>query len=894
MKKLVFLTFLISLIFPCLYADERGDLENVESITKSNIPAPVNKSEQTPQSENKQPNMVHQKSLNSKKGPFFQANIGAGFLYFSGIKGSTYVKYADPLTSATQQPLQGEIAFTGPIRYNRTPLFEFILGYEWTRWLKGALSYQHQGGISVQTPMQRNSHTVAQTTNVGAWSQLRSDLSLDAIMFKFVFDAPQIKLNKNMVMKPYLGLGVGPSWQSWTNVSMQQSVVEDRVFSNVPVPLRNKYVANAAFMVDVGIKFNNLNPNKDFSVVLGCKYNEWGQACNIGKISQQGAPDTGLPFPFSVKILYSFAPYLGVQWNFSNNSNVNAPIKICNKNTDRWTPFVANTRYIEQKSSIFTQFNVGAGFLYFSGVNGNIYVRYSEPGAPPNQVTVNQGAIYGTSSFKGSIGYNRTPLFEYLLGYQWTPWIKGALSYQHQGGISVQTAMESGLARNYSLKAAYAPHSQLRSNLSLDAIMAKIYLELPYALICKGVCTSPYLAIGVGPGWQSWTDVELEQTVTFVDSSGRPFISSPLPLRSKYSASAAWMVDVGFHLQNANPNSQFSVFAGCKYNSWGKSGNIGEISEQNEPKRGLVDPFNITMLYSFAPYLGVQWNFSNSYSVNVPVTISGKNINRWKPFIANTRYLEQKPAVFTQFNAGVGFLYFSGINGSTAIEDATPAQTAFANGVWGQSPYKGSMRYNRTPLFEYLLGYRLNSWFKCALSYQHQGGISVQSAMEYGIGSIPTTASNLNPWLQLRANLSLDALMAKAYFELPFAFICKAVATAPYLAAGVGPGWQSWTDIQLEATYVNARRFVFNDPLPLRNKYSANAVWMLDAGFHLQSAYPNSPFSVLIGCKYVQWGQSGNIGKVSQQNEPKRGLRNPFRVKMLYSFAPYLGIEWSF
>jgi len=54
----------------------------------------------------------------------------------------------------------------------------------------------------------------------------------------------------------------------------------------------------------------------NFSVLLGCKYNQWGQARSMGKLSQQGSFKEGLSQPLTVKTVYQIAPYLGVQWNF--------------------------------------------------------------------------------------------------------------------------------------------------------------------------------------------------------------------------------------------------------------------------------------------------------------------------------------------------------------------------------------------------------------------------------------------------------------------------------------------------------------------------------------------------------------------------------------------------
>ena len=109
-------------------------------------------------------------------------------------------------------------------------------------------------------------------------------------------------------------------------------------------------------------------------------------------------------------------------------------------------------------------------------------------------------------------------------------------------------------------------------------------------------------------------------------------------------------------------------------------------------------------------------------------------------------------------------------------------------------PFKGRLSYNRTPLFEFLIGYRINNSIKIALSYQHQAGITIQSKalLAFPDSARPRTDPEV---AQFISNLSLDALMAKLYFELPYSLIFKNLATSPYLAVGIGPGWQTWSRV---------------------------------------------------------------------------------------------------
>jgi len=160
-------------------------------------------------------------------------------------------------------------------------------------------------------------------------------------------------------------------------------------------------------------------------------------------------------------------------------------------------------------------------------------------------------------------------------------------------------------------------------------------------------------------------------------------------------------------------------------------------------------------------------------------------------------------------------------------------------------------------LFEYLVGYKFNNWLKLALSYQHQGGVAIQTKAHQGF---PAGGQSTTDTVRLSSNLTLDSLLAKVYFELPFSMIWRSLSTNPYLAVGVGPGWQSWTNISVN--YIVPENGPFGgEPFALRQKNSANVVWMADAGLRVQSAYPDSKFSVLLGCKYNQWGQARSMGE---------------------------------
>lgn len=237
---------------------------------------------------------------------FYQQNVGIGFLRFSGIRGNLNPTNVTGAVSSNDK-------LVGHLMYNRTPLVEFVIGTDIYRWWKMGISYQHQGGIVVQTRPQ----TVV--ADAGGAVDLTSQVRLDAVQFKVYLLNPRTLVWKNMYYEQYLGLAVGPGWQTW---------IDNRTASVGSVTLRPKFSANCVYTVDLGVKLRKALPSYIMSFTAGCKYTGWGQARSIGKITQQynssaGVSGTGrngfpaaLNNPVSIKTVYQFAPYVGVQFNF--------------------------------------------------------------------------------------------------------------------------------------------------------------------------------------------------------------------------------------------------------------------------------------------------------------------------------------------------------------------------------------------------------------------------------------------------------------------------------------------------------------------------------------------------------------------------------------------------
>lgn len=271
-------------------------------------------------------------------------------------------------------------------------------------------------------------------------------------------------------------------------------------------------------------------------------------------------------------------------------------------------------------------------------------------------------------------------------------------------------------------------------------------------------------------------------------------------------------------------------------------------------------------------------------------------VNSWQPYftwIGNVQ--DQTKTTYTLATMGIGFLYTSDFTGNLA----TVPQVAGANDAGVTLPRQiGKMSYNRTPVYEWMYGYKVFSWMDVLFSVQNQNSVNVQTRFVPGtLGATATGwgAAGETLFYQFRSQLGLNSFMLKLNFELPWVLVWKNWMHAVHFAVGVGPGWQSWTDNRVyvqntpaggtaSETYVNT----------IGQKYSANCVFQLDTGIRVKPATPCADISIMFGCKYNQWGKANNIGLLNQQGEWKKGLFQPVRMDILFSFVPYLGFQWNF
>ncbi len=270
-----------------------------------------------------------------------------------------------------------------------------------------------------------------------------------------------------------------------------------------------------------------------------------------------------------------------------------------------------------------------------------------------------------------------------------------------------------------------------------------------------------------------------------------------------------------------------------------------------------------------------------------------EGVDSWKPYYTLINNVQNDTdRTFATSTVGLGFIYFSHVKGDTSL---TPASARSVTG--GTNTKKvGGFSYNRTPIYDIFFGYRILDWFKVALALQNQNNISFQSRFAPTLvpaGATRTATTSL-PDSQFRANIALNAVYAKFMFELPWIMVMKSWMYALYFNAGVGPCWQSWTDIRQYIQYVTAAGLEATFVNTLHQKYGASALWQLDLGIRAKSASLDAVISFVLGCKFNSWGKIPNIGESTQQGSWGFAFRKPYSARMLYSFAPYMGVQWNF
>lgn len=269
--------------------------------------------------------------------------------------------------------------------------------------------------------------------------------------------------------------------------------------------------------------------------------------------------------------------------------------------------------------------------------------------------------------------------------------------------------------------------------------------------------------------------------------------------------------------------------------------------------------------------------------------------NQWKPYFLHVRNYQANKTSFFQGNVGIGVLYFSGVEGNTGLSNDSFGDNFET--AKSATPVQGRLNYNRSPVYEWVSGYRFTNWLKLGLSFQAQSNLTVSSNWGIVTGNVSRSNTITSAQQKFSANLDLYGVTAKAYFNFPYALVVKMMAVDLFASAGIGPCWQTWRNIVISRqTVPNGVNKNAIENIPLEQKISASALFSSDFGFTTTWLVKSQSFILIKGLRFNLWGQARQMGLQRQQQfvNVRNFLKNPIKIKTVYQFAPYIGLQWNF
>lgn len=279
---------------------------------------------------------------------FCEVETGLGFLYFSGVKG-----ILNPRPQNVYQDIAGTNSTTGihsfPIRgrfqYNRTPIVTVDFGWKLANWIRFSVTMQAQQNIHVRTkPTQvANLRTGAAAGEAASLTQVNFDsfLNLYSIGGKLLFQWTDMVSFSTWSMSLYVGGSCAAAWQEWTAPKSVQLYFNNvdavcNTLTSANISFKDQTFANFSYTGDSGLTFKPTDSFAKLSFKMGCKFIGWGAVRGIGAARNQkdiqrvasSATDAGnVSFPgpavypsifkpIRVRTIYSWAPYIGFNWEF--------------------------------------------------------------------------------------------------------------------------------------------------------------------------------------------------------------------------------------------------------------------------------------------------------------------------------------------------------------------------------------------------------------------------------------------------------------------------------------------------------------------------------------------------------------------------------------------------
>lgn len=241
-------------------------------------------------------------------------NVGIGFLYFAGNHGSFNSNEA---ISPNQRvdldySTNGRDSLSHRWQYNRVPLTEACLiwnlggTFNSLDWIGLGLTLLYQGNVFIRYV----SKGVSDNAVTKTYLIFSSNVNFCALGPKIYLYSPYTLVWKRTGYLPYIGLITGPSWQTWGQIYRE---TDNEFFNSF---LNSQICANAFFGSEVGVMIKSIARLMSLTANLGIKFNLWGQARNLGKISKQNKSNTGLYHPFRIKTIYQWSPFIGISISY--------------------------------------------------------------------------------------------------------------------------------------------------------------------------------------------------------------------------------------------------------------------------------------------------------------------------------------------------------------------------------------------------------------------------------------------------------------------------------------------------------------------------------------------------------------------------------------------------
>ena len=385
---------------------------------------------------------------------------------------------------------------------------------------------------------------------------------------------------------------------------------------------------------------------------------------------------------------------------------------------------------------------------------------------------------------------------------------------------------------------------------------------------------------------ENLVDTEINADLFLADAKSAPAVA---PL---VNSSLEGQMPTGFNtwiprfvwVGDVETNEQLKCFAAFLVGSMGNADKAGE----SQPPGYFATPNYSAQMGAANPMLSF-----NTAKDGIPTQAISKaaanNTTQPVPPIPN------KKGSFVEFQAGVAFLYFDKPEANFAAEPSVSFPFFNPDAAEGNFELKRKIQYNKTPIYELNFGWDIGSMMDFSIGFQTQPNIFIRTEPMKSFSS--ATGEDIPTQMIFESDLALNSIIGKLGFKLPNIVKAKKFGTSLYLIGNCGAGWQSWTDVKGYYSMTGPNSL---DPanqtfiLDIKSEYYANFVYGGEAGLLFTPTNVWSNISMRLGCKFIGWGSTRELGKTNDQDNLNFGFFIPLKINTIYSWAPYISFIWKY